>query len=92
MLTHVWHDGAHVTWLAALPDRPSPLMPPCPPPLPPPDFGLAEELTPAVRHHFISFLHMISRGERGGMRRMVGRLPGCVCVCAWDALPPVVLQ
>lgn len=27
------------------------------------DFGLAEELTPAVRHHFISFLHMISRGE-----------------------------
>ncbi|KAI7844981.1 hypothetical protein COHA_001347 [Chlorella ohadii] len=27
------------------------------------DFGLAEELTPAVRHHFISFLHMISRGD-----------------------------
>jgi aarF domain-containing kinase len=27
------------------------------------DFGLAEELTPAVRRHFISFLHMISRGD-----------------------------
>lgn len=26
------------------------------------DFGLAEELTPAVRHHFISFLHTISSG------------------------------
>lgn len=27
------------------------------------DFGLAEELTPAVRRHFISFLNMISKGE-----------------------------
>ncbi|KAL4443762.1 hypothetical protein ABPG75_011499 [Micractinium tetrahymenae] len=27
------------------------------------DFGLAQELTPAVRHHFVSFLHMISRGD-----------------------------
>ena len=27
------------------------------------DFGLAEELTPAVRHHFISFLHMIAAGR-----------------------------
>lgn len=27
------------------------------------DFGLAEELTPAVRHHFISFLQSISSGE-----------------------------
>ena len=26
------------------------------------DFGLAEELTPGVRHHFISFLHMIAAG------------------------------
>lgn len=26
------------------------------------DFGLAEELTPAVRFRFISFLHMISAG------------------------------
>lgn len=26
------------------------------------DFGLAEELTPTVRHHFISFLHMIAAG------------------------------
>lgn len=26
------------------------------------DFGLAEELTPAVRRHFISFLHYIARG------------------------------
>ena len=26
------------------------------------DFGLAEELTPAVRHHFISFLHAIAAG------------------------------
>lgn len=27
------------------------------------DFGLAEELTPSVRHHFISFLHAIAAGE-----------------------------
>lgn len=27
------------------------------------DFGLAEELTPRVRKHFISFLHMISSGN-----------------------------
>ena len=27
------------------------------------DFGLAEELTPRVRKHFISFLHMISAGN-----------------------------
>ena len=27
------------------------------------DFGLAEELTPRVRKHFISFLHCISRGD-----------------------------
>ena len=26
------------------------------------DFGLAEELTPTVRFHFISFLHMIAAG------------------------------
>ena len=26
------------------------------------DWGLAEELTPRVRHHFISFLHCISSG------------------------------
>ena len=26
------------------------------------DFGLAEELTPAVRFHFISFLHYIAKG------------------------------
>lgn len=26
------------------------------------DWGLAEELTPQVRHHFISFLHCISSG------------------------------
>ena len=26
------------------------------------DFGLAEELTPPVRFHFISFLHTISAG------------------------------
>ena len=26
------------------------------------DFGLAEELPPAVRFHFISFLHTISAG------------------------------
>ena len=26
------------------------------------DFGLAEELTPSVRRHFISFLHMIAAG------------------------------
>jgi hypothetical protein len=29
------------------------------------DFGLAEELTPAVRHHFISFLHAIAAGRAG---------------------------
>ena len=28
------------------------------------DFGLAEELTPSVRRHFISFLHMIAAGAR----------------------------
>ncbi len=28
------------------------------------DFGLAEELTPTVRQHFISFLHMIAAGEQ----------------------------
>lgn len=27
------------------------------------DFGLAEELNPTVRKHFISFLHMIAAGE-----------------------------
>ena len=27
------------------------------------DFGLAEELTPRVRKHFISFLHCISQGD-----------------------------
>ena len=27
------------------------------------DFGLAEELTPRVRKHFISFLHCIARGD-----------------------------
>lgn len=27
------------------------------------DFGLAEELTPNVRHHFISFLHHIMSGK-----------------------------
>lgn len=27
------------------------------------DFGLAEELTPTVRRHFISFLHMIAKGQ-----------------------------
>ncbi len=27
------------------------------------DFGLAEELTPRVRKHFISFLHCISCGD-----------------------------
>ena len=26
------------------------------------DFGLAEELTPTVRRHFISLLHMIGKG------------------------------
>ena len=26
------------------------------------DFGLAEELTPPVRFHFISFLHYIAKG------------------------------
>lgn len=50
------------------------------PPSLPSDFGLAEELTPPVRHHFISFLHMISRGERGCMRGLVDRLQGSVCV------------
>jgi aarF domain-containing kinase len=29
------------------------------------DFGLAEELTPQVRHHFISFLTAICAGSRG---------------------------
>ncbi|GIL44479.1 hypothetical protein Vafri_1931 [Volvox africanus] len=29
------------------------------------DFGLAEELTPVVRHHFISFLHHLLRGDGG---------------------------
>lgn len=27
------------------------------------DFGLAEELTPLVRNHFLSFLHMVAAGE-----------------------------
>ena len=27
------------------------------------DFGLAEELTPRVRRHFISFLNMSAKGE-----------------------------
>lgn len=36
------------------------------------DFGLAEELTPAVRHHFISFLHMIAKGApRSGHQHCV---------------------
>jgi len=30
------------------------------------DFGLAEELSPEVRQHFISFLHCIARGARLG--------------------------
>jgi hypothetical protein len=33
------------------------------------DFGLAEELTPAVRHHFISFLHMIAKGDGAAAAR-----------------------
>lgn len=36
------------------------------------DFGLAEELTPAVRHHFISFLHHLLAG---GLVRGLGRQP-----------------
>ena len=36
------------------------------------DFGLAEELTPRVRKHFISFLHCISRGDgRRGAHHML---------------------
>lgn len=36
------------------------------------DFGLAEELTPRVRKHFISFLHAISKGDaRAGTRHML---------------------
>ena len=27
------------------------------------DFGLAEELTPEVRHHFVSFLNAICSGK-----------------------------
>ena len=30
------------------------------------DFGLAEELSPEVRQHFISFLHCIARGANSG--------------------------
>lgn len=30
------------------------------------DFGLAQECSPRVRHHFISFLHMIARGDGRG--------------------------
>ena len=36
------------------------------------DFGLAEELTPRVRRHFISFLHAISKGDAAaGARHML---------------------
>ncbi|CAL8461811.1 g1342 [Coccomyxa elongata] len=36
------------------------------------DFGLAEELTPRVRKHFISFLHAISKGDAAaGTRHML---------------------
>ena len=33
------------------------------------DFGLAEELTPAVRTHFISLLNMIAKGGYWGAYR-----------------------
>ncbi len=39
------------------------------------DFGLAEELTPAVRFHFISFLHMIAKG---GPKGRIGSMHVCV--------------
>ena len=38
------------------------------------DFGLAEELTPVVRHHFISFLHHLMRGRAGRLGTWAGRL------------------
>lgn len=33
------------------------------------DFGLAEELSPLVRHHFISFLNMIAKGDAAAATR-----------------------
>lgn len=54
------------------------------PPSLPSDFGLAEELTPPVRHHFISFLHMISCGE-------LGKQPLCIMKPAAGAGAQVLL-
>ena len=43
------------------------------------DFGLAEELSPSVRHHFISFLHCIASGAPSayspGMHHELGFRP-----------------
>ncbi|EFJ43831.1 hypothetical protein VOLCADRAFT_106661 [Volvox carteri f. nagariensis] len=45
------------------------------------DFGLAEELTPVVRHHFISFLHHMLRGDgasaAGHLLRWTSRPQAC---------------
>ncbi len=49
------------------------------------DFGLAEELTPAVRTHFISFLNMIAKGEQGSRQQALGG-PTCDVVRAWVAV------
>ena len=46
------------------------------------DFGLAEELTPTVRHHFISFLHMIAAGNS-----LHGYSPKPLMVSVITALP-----
>ena len=44
------------------------------------DFGLAEELTPRVRKHFLSFLHAICAGNgAAGARHMLAF--GVVQVC-----------
>ncbi|KAK9908907.1 hypothetical protein WJX75_004527 [Coccomyxa subellipsoidea] len=52
------------------------------------DFGLAEELTPRVRKHFISFLHAISKGDgAAGTRHMLafGKAQTCPEPAAFQA-------
>lgn len=52
------------------------------------DFGLAEELTPRVRKHFISFLHAISKGDgAAGTRHMLafGKQQSCPDPTAFEA-------
>ena len=43
------------------------------------DFGLAEELTPRVRRHFVSFLNCIAAGKCGPMPHVVCVLPELHC-------------